>query len=298
MRPGSQRLVGHIQSQGSWSMPSPQAGMVLLRIGTARNWMRRSASTGASAVQNDSTHSSCRPKTCVGAQRTPSRRSGPTCSGGIAASSGTASTVHSGRATCNGGGLPRGIGAGGTMAGSTVAGGNPARSGGASGGASRTAQPPSGVGAVLVPSARHCAAKRSLAARARSPTYGSEKPKPTPMGVKRTCSTPLGFSTSVNTPASTKSLRIASNSRSPASCTMGRPRYTSMPCSTCAEAPRTASAPASTIAWPTAISACEGTVSRLSPQCTATSTTSACARARAMRGASVAVHAAGSESGR
>ena len=97
MRPGSQRLVGHIQSQGSWSMPSPQVGMVALRIGSARNCRRRSAATGASTDQKDSTHSMRRPTICRGATQPHQLRSGPSCSGGMRASPGTASTDHSGR---------------------------------------------------------------------------------------------------------------------------------------------------------------------------------------------------------
>ncbi|WP_269759698.1 hypothetical protein [Variovorax sp. E3] len=78
-------------------MPSPQVGMVALRIGSARNCRRRSAATGASTDQKDSTHSMRRPTICRGATRSPTRRSGPSCSGGMRASPGTASTHHSGR---------------------------------------------------------------------------------------------------------------------------------------------------------------------------------------------------------
>ncbi len=131
-------------------------------------------------------------------------------------SGGSTSTSHSGR------GASIGATRANTCSGS--AGASAASREARSGGASASVQRPSGCTVMAVPSASHWRAKRAAAPRARSFAYWRERPKPTPIGVKTSCSTPRGLSASVNTPASTKSLRTASNSRSPASCTIGRPR--------------------------------------------------------------------------
>ncbi|HWT17352.1 MAG TPA: hypothetical protein VN280_00415, partial [Variovorax sp.] len=98
MRPGCHRLVGHIQSQGSWSIARPQGGMVAGAAGTARMSRRQSVSVFSSIRQKVSTYSMRRPVMLLGVACTPKSRSGPNGRGcSSAASGGTMVASHSSR---------------------------------------------------------------------------------------------------------------------------------------------------------------------------------------------------------